>query len=344
MQSNQIKVKKCGKILALLLVTVLLCPCLFACSSNKKNLRAVGTVGNYDVCYEELRWLTLQYKDLLASTYGKDIWKNSDTAEQYREELYDAVYKSIVSNYAILSLCDDDILKLNGEKTVDINSTEVQDIVQQYVDQTISEAGSKSAYEAKLKSLYMTDHLYRFIYGVDICETLLFNSYCNLTIIDDSDQAAIDYIYKNFIRTVHIYIQNDPKDDVESNRATAEAVRVKLLNGEDINALVAKYSEDKYMTTSDGYYFTHGRYSKAYEDAAFALEIGQVSPVVETYSGFYVIKRMELDANYIGTHFAKELKQQYLLAVFDEIVNKRKAELSFTPNEYGESLDLTQMK
>ena len=33
-----------------------------------------------------------------------------------------------------------------------------------------------------------------------------------------------------------------------------------------------------------------------------------------------------------------------LLAVFDEIVNKRKAELSFTPNEYGESLDLTQMK
>ena len=69
MQSNQIKVKKCGKILALLLVTVLLCPCLFACSSNKKNLRAVGTVGNYDVCYEELRWLTLQYKDLLASTY-----------------------------------------------------------------------------------------------------------------------------------------------------------------------------------------------------------------------------------------------------------------------------------
>ena len=62
------------------LALVILTSTLTACSG--KNRKVVGTVGAYEVYYEELRWLTMQYKDIMASTYGEDIWKNKDTAEQ----------------------------------------------------------------------------------------------------------------------------------------------------------------------------------------------------------------------------------------------------------------------
>ena len=318
---------------------------LFSCTNKEKlNRTAVGTVGNYEVYYEELRWMTMQYKDLMAANYGEDIWENKETAEKYREELESAVFSNIIANYAVLTLCDDDMLKLNGEKLIDINGSEVQGIVQNYVDATIEEAGGRSEYNKSLEENYLTDNLYRFMCGVDTCESILFSYYCNLAIIDDSDEAAIDYIYENFIRTVHVYIQNDKDDDVEANRALAEAVRIKLVNGEDINALVKNYSEDRYMASSDGYYFTNGQYSDAYENAAFALEIGEISPVVETYSGFYVIQRLELDGAYIGAHFSTDLKDQYLLAVFNKEIDKCKESLSFTLNDFGLELDLVEME
>lgn len=318
---------------------------LVSCSNKDKlNRTAVGNVGAYEVYYEELRWMTMQYKDLMAASYGADIWENKDTAEKYREELEAAVFSNIISNYAVLTLCDDDMLKIQGEKLIDINGTEVGQLIENYVDATIEDAGSRAAYEEALKSNYLTDSLYRFISGVDICESILFNYYCSLSIIDDSDEAAMDYIYDNFIRTVHIYIQNDKGDDVEANRALAEAVRLKLLNGEDINTLVKNYSEDRYMATDDGYYFTHGQYSESYENAAFALGIGDISPVVDTYSGFYVIQRLELDDVYVLSHFMSDLKDQYLLSVFNKEIDECKATLSFVLNDFGKSLDLVEMK
>ena len=333
------------RFLSVLLIIAIASSLLVSCSSKDKlNKKVVGQVGGYDVYYEELRWMTMQYKDLLAATYGKDIWKSKDTAEQYRAELENMVYSNIIANYAILTLCDQDILKLNGAKFIDINSDEIQSLIEDYVNATVEEAGSRAAYNNSLEKNYLTDSLYRFITGVDICENLLFKYYCELTIIDDSDDAAMDYIYENFIRTVHIYIQNDAKDNVEDNRKLAEAVRLKLLAGEDINQLVSNYSEDRYMASEDGYYFTHGQYSKTYEDAAFALAIDDVSEVIETYSGFYVIKRLPLDDVYILSHFLSELKNQYLIAVFDKEINECKASLVFTPNDFGRSLDLVEME
>ena len=317
---------------------------LLSCSGDKLNRTAVGTVGAYEVYYEELRWMTMQYKDLMAASYGADIWDSKETAEKYRAELESAVFSNIISNYAVLTLCDDDMLKLNGEKLIDIDGEEVKEIIDSYVEATIEEAGGKLAYESALKDNYLTESLYRFISGVDICESILFNYYCSLAIIDDSDEAAVDYIYENFIRTVHIYIQNDKGDDVQANRALAEAIKLKLENGEDINELVKKYSEDRYMASEDGYYFTNGQYSEAYENAAFALEVGEISPVVETYSGFYVIQRLGLDGAYIGAHFATELKDQYLLAVFNKEVEACKNTLSFTLNDFGKSIDLVEME
>ena len=318
---------------------------LSACSDDKQNQKVVGKVGGYEVLYEEYRWLTLQFRDRLEETYGEGIWDNEETAKKYLPELERAVSTSILANYAVLTLCDELNENSNGgAKFIDINGEEESRIIDNYIEETIKECGSRAAYRQALKKNYMTENLYRFITGVDVCESILFNYYCSLGLIDDSYDAGIGYIEENFIRTLHVYIENDKGESVEENRKLANAIREKLLAGEKMSDLIKKYGEDSYISAENGYYFTHNTYSEAYEDAAFALGIDQISEVVETYSGFYVIQRLELDTGYILLNYNGKLEKQYYLAVFDKYLEECKAGLSFELNEYGKTLDLVKMK
>ena len=319
--------------------------CLFSCSDKKQNEKIVGAVGGYEVKYEEFRWLTLQFKDRLEETYGEGIWDNEESAAKYLPELQNAVYTSILANYAVLTLCDE-LNENTGDDTkfIDINGEEETKIINNYINDTIDELGSRAAFRQALKKNYMTEDLYRFITGVDVCESILFNYYCSIGYIDDSYEAGIKYIEDNFIRTVHVYIENDKGESVEANRTLANAIREKLLAGEKMSDLITKYGEDAYISAENGYYFTHNTYSEAYEQAAFALEIDQISDVVETYSGFYVIQRLGLDMGYILLNYDSTLKNQYLLAEFDKYLAECKATLSFELNDYGKTLDMINMK
>lgn len=339
---------KANRVLSLILALVTVFSsafCLLSCSDKKQNERIVGTVGGYEVKYEEFRWLTLQFKDRLEETYGEGIWDNEESAAKYLPELQNAVYTSILANYAVLTLCDE--LNENtgdGTKFIDINGEEETEIINNYINDTIDELGSRAAFRQALKKNYMTEELYRFITGVDVCESILFNYYCSIGFIDDSYEAGIKYIEENFIRTVHVYIENDKDESVEANRTLANAIREKLLAGEKMSDLITKYGEDTYISAENGYYFTHNTYSETYEEAAFALEIDQISDVVETYSGFYVIQRLPLDTGYILLNYDSTLKNQYLLAEFDKYLEECKATLSFELNDYGKTLDMVNMK
>lgn len=76
-------------------------------------------------------------------------------------------------------------------------------------------------------------------------------------------------------------------------------VRELAVNGEDFLELASKYSEDENVT----YSFGKGELDEAFETAAFQLETGEVSDVVESESGYHVIKclstfnREETDSN-----------------------------------------------
>jgi hypothetical protein len=73
----------------------------------------------------------------------------------------------------------------------------------------------------------------------------------------------------------------------------AEEVVAKAKAGEDFTALVAAYSDDpaaKERLGSVGKFKREGM-AKPFSDAAFALKVDEVSPVVETPFGFHVIKR-----------------------------------------------------
>ena len=65
--------------------------------------------------------------------------------------------------------------------------------------------------------------------------------------------------------------------------------------GQDFDKVVSTYTDEPGGASRRGRLgrFTRDRMVKAFSDAAFALEVGQISAVIESPFGFHVIRRLE---------------------------------------------------
>jgi NIMA-interacting peptidyl-prolyl cis-trans isomerase 1 len=83
----------------------------------------------------------------------------------------------------------------------------------------------------------------------------------------------------------------------EEARARAEEALARIREGASMDDIVAQYSEEpgaaQREPPGDLGEFSRKRMVKKFSDAAFKLQVGEVSGVVETEFGFHVIKRLE---------------------------------------------------
>lgn len=82
------------------------------------------------------------------------------------------------------------------------------------------------------------------------------------------------------------------REELARRRAKAEELRRRAAAGEDFARLARENSDDAATRERGGDLGTFARdtHARAFDDAAFALRVGGVSPVVETEYGFHVIK------------------------------------------------------
>jgi peptidyl-prolyl cis-trans isomerase D len=93
------------------------------------------------------------------------------------------------------------------------------------------------------------------------------------------------------IRASHILFKTEGKD-AAAVRKVAESVLAKVKAGGDFAALAKQYSEDDGSKANGGDlgFFGRGAMVKEFEDAAWALQPGQVSGLVQSPFGFHIIK------------------------------------------------------
>lgn len=335
------------KIVALFLVTVMVLPVLSACSvrkvpAGKLALTPVGTVNGKEVLYEELFYLTANYLPALKEKHGDDV-------EGLKKELCDTVYENIKTNYAILAICE--------EAEVNVDEKLLKENVQKELDALVEEecGGSRSEYRDMLKEANMTDHYMRETTRIDLLYSELPAKYASHGLVPATEDAILDYVAENFVRTKHIAILVENGESYEENLKKAQDALNAYEQGEyTFRQLIgSKYNEDlSPLTSDDGYYSARGTLDKMYEEAAFSLEINGISGIIEstgvsnitgkTVPCFYIIQRLEIEKDYITKNLS-DIQDKCAYSIIAEKLDEKKAALEFVPNDFGTSLDLTSL-
>lgn len=96
------------------------------------------------------------------------------------------------------------------------------------------------------------------------------------------------------IQTAHILLrlnQQASKEEVAAARVRIDSIYQALKNGADFAEMARKVSQDPGSAQQGGLlpFVQHGQLVKEYEDAAFALKVGEMSGVVESPYGYHII-------------------------------------------------------
>mgnify|MGYP000898528634 FL=1 len=118
------------------------------------------------------------------------------------------------------------------------------------------------------------------------------------------------------IQASHILV-----DDEE----TAKEVKQKLNEGADFTQLAAQYSKDTNNAHYGGQlgYFERGRMVEEFEQAAFSMEIGEISDPVKTDFGYHIIKVTDRKE-------AKEANLEDARAEIEEIIKNQKVSSEYS--------------
>ncbi len=112
------------------------------------------------------------------------------------------------------------------------------------------------------------------------------------------DAAPLEKVGAQHVLIAYKGAKNAPRNVTRTKaqaRKLAEEVLAKARSGQDFAGLARTYSDDpgsKDRLGSVGTFKRDGMV-KPFSDAAFALQVNQISDVVETPFGFHVIKRFE---------------------------------------------------
>ena len=309
--------------------------------------KTVATCNGYEIPYEELRFVTLFYKDMLADKYGKDIWSDPAKAEEHRAELESLVKENLNENYVVLTTCE--------SLSIPTESREMDEYVDDQMKILRDEIGSTKEYKAWLDEHWMTEHYLRFSIGVSYLESATY-----YTLLDNNlyafRQDNIDefktYVETsdNYVRTIHVFIENVEGEDRDANFAEAKRISDSLRavsDPEERFKLMTDYigsstNDDLYSVSGHGYYFTQGEMDEEYERASFGLDIWDVSEPVVCSGGNFIIMRLAPEADYIEKN-AQTLLNNYHSVALGMYQDQYRKDCVVEFNEYGQSIDLVAL-
>ncbi len=261
---------------------------VFTTGPGKNEIFRVGD----NICSQEQLMIYLtttqnQYEDV----YGKEIWQVESEGITLEQNVKETVLERIAQVKTMYLLAK--------QKNIELTEDEVQRISraaeEYYLSLNATEIDLMQVSQKSVEELYTEYALANKVYFYIIKDI-------NPEISDDEART---------ITVQHIMIRTYSKDangqKVFFNEGKKQEIKEKMLKIRDMSVngnydfaeLAAKYSEDNQLT----YSFGKGDLDLQFETAAFLLETDEISPVIESESGYHIIKclntfdREETDAN-----------------------------------------------
>lgn len=181
------------------------------------------------------------------------------------------------------------LLQESSAKGIEIDPASIE----AEIDKIRNDYPDESGFEEKLLEMgYTLDILKREIQTNLIIEALIEQEVASeIDVSDEKIASFYDTQIETFktpeqIRARHILVTQ-----AAGGREKAEELRDKIQEGGDFQSLAKDHSEcPSGQNGGDLGYFSRGQMVDAFEDAAFDLEVGAVSDVVETRFGYHIIK------------------------------------------------------
>ena len=244
--------------------------------------------------------------------------------------------------------------------------------IQAQWDSIVEQYGTKEAFIEQMGQYYCTEELYNHMLKTtllgDKCLAALYGENgSNLT-----DEQVAEYIADDgYLRAKHILISKTYTDD-EGNEVeyTEEEMKDRLALANDIlsqlkaaspeelpdlfDTLMNQYSEDPggLLMYPDGYLFVEGDMVTEFYEGTLAIEIGQISELVETPYGYHIIYRLPLDFDATPQQYSSYYvsgSQEYTLraltakSMFDSVLAGWTEAVEVTYTDVIDKIDLTTM-
>ena len=304
--------RKYRSLAVLLVLVLLLTPILASCGVSPEDDRTVLTVDGKEVKFDEYNYV-----------YQTTIDDYSEDADP--EKLKNEVLEILKNMYAVYGLAEKYGVELTGDE---------KDSVKEYIKNYKDSYESEEKYLEYLQKSHLTEWSFKRALELNKLWEKLYNHLTNEAsgIILADDETVIKDTETNFYRATYIFINLGTGEKIEENKSLAEALADRAASGEEFFALVDEYSEDKTMANNpDGRYFTSGELLEFFEEAVKNLEIGAVSGVVSDISGYYIIKRLPVERDYVLDNLS-DIRESYTARLCNEIVEEYRdsIQVSFT--------------
>lgn len=328
------------KICALLLAVGSLALTLSACGSQTQinQKKVVGEVDGVKIYYDELYALSHYYSDTARTAASK-------SGAEPSVELDRLIRENIITNTAMLRLCESKGLTYDEDSLKTEIDAEWNSTLSQSFD------GDEEAFRANLSEQHLTERYVRYSIGIELLYEKLSVQYPALGLVVSGEENVRAHIQSNFVHVYHLVRFYDEENQAEQYAKMQEALSL-LNKGATMYEMVKDgYSEDFLDPSANGYYFTKGSMDEQYEAAAFSLQMNEISGIVDAkgydnngvYSScYYILQRAPLEEAYIDEHLS-ELQDEYYNTVIYADLQETKASMTFVPNDFYESLTLTEL-
>lgn len=357
--------------------------CSVDLSSTAEESRTVMTVDGWEVPYEMYRYAAMMHLRDQAEIILADAEKPAETAETVAGETTAADSTAVTDEplsanemiaEAVAMLSDEEktalaedveeysvetianiysIFTAAKEKGIDPFGETVNSMTDMEMEEIRATYGSDQDYLDTIKLFFMNDSVYSVLTRYELVFNQLYEIYVRDGVIDTSDEAVIEYMNSDdAVRVKQILISFERHTEEEALRIAGD-VHGKLSKYVDENGKVDEdkfdeftddYGEDLFMFKNrDGYYIPRGYTDEAFEEAAFALEIGTLSGIVRTSAGYSIMMRAEKDPGFIKEKL-DTLKDTCVAGIYRTMLDEFSASAKIEKNDEFARIDIFSMK
>ena len=330
-----------------LVLTLVLGISMIGCSSN-----SIATVNGEEIPLEYYKtyvnWTKLSYESY---GYTSSVWETEmedGTTSSSSEDSKSSEKKTYWDSFKESILQSMEQSEAVYQKAKEVDALPTDEEVQEAVDSFNESLDSDETVKEQAKEAGINDEFLKYVLTRELAVSSYQDYFNEKTDVEESKLKEEYETYKDSYDTVtasHILISTTDDSGKELSdekkaeaKEKAEEVLQKAKDGEDFAKLAKEYSDDTSNAENGGELgaFTYDQMVEEFSEAAFALDKGEISGIVETEYGYHIIKVTDKATTYetakdsvksalLSTQFSEEIQKLVDDAKIDEDETKIKS-------------------